>query len=341
MDHVRQVLAGFGNAWDSDVPPALNKLYEPMQAKQNEKYAGHVKADKAIKYGPDARNRIDVYTPVNTGASEGAGKPVVVFIHGGGLVGGDNDASPSIHANIGIKPAVPISHPHITPCLPLTDLAGNYFTSKGCITCLMTYRLALQGGHSPDGAEDVAAALQWVQSNISTYGGDPDKVVALGQSVGGVHLATAIFLGLLEPNPQPLLRGAVLLSAAFTMNASLPAQRTVLKEWFQTENTFEINGRWSPAALFRQHYFGTTTTEPREKLPCELLLMVGEAEAEEILEGTFEFVGDYRKRFAKMPLLEVMKGHNHVSYTFGLGLDEPEYVAVSERLLGFVKSCTA
>lgn len=205
----------------------------------------------------------------------------------------------------------------------------------------MTYRLALQGGHYPNGAEDVAAALKWVQSNISTYGGDPDKVVALGQSAGGAHLATAVFLGLLEPNPKPLLHGAVLLSAAFTMDTSHPARQKVLREWYNTNDAFEINGRWSAAALFREQFFGTTTNPPRQKLPCELLLMIGEAEADEILEGTFEFVGDYRKRFTKMPLLEVMKGHNHVSYTFGLGLDEPEYVAVSERLLRFVKDCTA
>ncbi|KUI64430.1 Pyrethroid hydrolase Ces2a [Cytospora mali] len=318
MDAIREALAMFGNAWNNEVPPTLMKLYEPMQAKQNEKYAGQVKAEKAIKYGPDARNRLDVYTPVNPGASEGSGKPVVVFIHGGGLVGGDNNATPNIHANI-----------------------GNYFTSKGCITCLVTYRLAFQGGHFPNGAEDVAAALRWVRTNISTYGGDPDRVVALGQSAGGHHLATAVFLGMLDPDPKPLLRGAILLSAALTTDPSHPSRAAVLKEWYNTNDVFEINSRWSPAALFRQQFFGTTTTAPRQKLPCELLMMIGEVEAEEILEGTFEFVNDYRKRFGKVPLLEVMKGHNHASYTFGLGLDEPEYVAVAERLLTLVKTCTA
>lgn len=205
----------------------------------------------------------------------------------------------------------------------------------------MTYRLALQGGHFPNGAEDVAAALGWVQAHISAYGGDPDKVVAFGQSAGGHHLATAVFLGMLDPNPKSLLRGAVLLSPALTTDPSHPSREAILKEWYKTNSIFEINSRWSPAALFRQQYFGTTTTAPRQKFPCELLMMIGEAEADEILEGIFEFVGDYRKRFAKIPLLEVMKGHNHVSYTFGMGLDEPQYVAVAERLLGFVKDCTA
>lgn len=102
MDAVRETLARFGNAWNNDVPPALVKVYEPIQAKQNEKYAGQVKAEKAIKYGPDARNRLDVYTPAKPEAPEGSGKPVVVFVHGGGFVGGDNDMSPNINANIGM-----------------------------------------------------------------------------------------------------------------------------------------------------------------------------------------------------------------------------------------------
>lgn len=232
------------------------------------------------------------------------------------------------------------SHNH--SCSSKFDLSsGNYFTSNGFITCLVTYRLALQGGHHPHGAEDVTAALQWIQANISQHGGDPEKVVALGQSAGGLHLATALFLGKLDPNPKPLLRGAVLLSAPFTCSTTDPSRVQVLKDWFQTNDLFELNHRWAPAAIFRQEFFGTSTTPPRKDLPCELLMMVGEAEADEILDGTFDFLSDYRKRFSKLPVLEVLKGHNHVSYTFGLGLDEPEYAAVGTRLISFAEENTA
>lgn len=219
--------------------------------------------------------------------------------------------------------------------------SGNYFTSNGFITVLVTYRLALQGGHHPDGADDVTAALRWIQANISQHGGDPAKVVALGQSAGGFHLATALFTGRLDPSPKPLLRGAVLLSAPFTCGTDNPSRADALKDWFQTDDLFELNHRFAPAAIFRQEFFGSATTPPRQKLPCELLMMVGEAEADEILEGTFDFLSDYRKRFSKLPVLEVLKGHNHVSYTFGLGLDEPEYAAVGSRLISFVKESTA
>lgn len=101
MDAVREALAKFGNAWNNNIPPTLMQLYEPLQAQQNQKYGSDIKAEKAIKYGPDARNRIDVYSPASGGVS---GKPVVLFIHGGGLNRGDNDVTPNVYANIGETP---------------------------------------------------------------------------------------------------------------------------------------------------------------------------------------------------------------------------------------------
>lgn len=100
MDAVHEALAKFGNAWGPEVVPALMAAFEPLQAAQNKKYGSDIKVEKALKYGPHDRNRIDVYAPA-TPASSAAGLPVVLYIHGGGLVGGDNDVSPNIYANIG------------------------------------------------------------------------------------------------------------------------------------------------------------------------------------------------------------------------------------------------
>lgn len=317
MEAVKKTLVELGNQWNDDVPPTFMKLYEPLQAEQTKTYQGKVKADKALKYGSDPRHRVDVYSPVEPSA---APRPVVVFFHGGGLVAGDNDATPHIWANI-----------------------GNYFTDHGCVTVLGTYRLALQGGHWPDGADDLAAALSWVQANIASYGGDPDKIVALGQSAGAHHLATSMFLGKLDPpspEAKPVLKGAVLLSCPFTNDDSQAGRVVAMMDWYRTDNVFEVNGRWAPGAIFREQFFGTTAAAPRDKLPCEMLLQVGEWEADEILAGTWEFVSDYKKRFGKLPLLEVIKGHNHLSYVIGLGLDEPDLERFGRRILDFVHETT-
>lgn len=110
--------------------------------------------------------------------------------------------------------------------------------------------------------------------------------------------------------------------------------------WFQTDKAYEVNARFGPLALFRQEFFGSGQKAGREGFPCELLLLVGELEADEILDGTWEFVAAYKQRFGKLPLLEVARGHNHVSYCFGLGLEEPDYERVGKRLLEFVKEFT-
>lgn len=336
MDSIREALAKFGNAWTMDVPMTLLKLYEPLQAEQNQKHAGEIKVEKALKYGPHARNRIDVYSP----ASGASGLPVVVFIHGGGLTAGDNDATPNIYANIGEYRETQKEETNEYSWLTYTIPAGNYFTKHGCVTCLATYRLALQGGHHPDGADDVAGALRWIQANIASRGGDPSKVVAAGQSAGGYHLFTALATGRLDA--PGLLRGAVAMSAPFTVSVAEPHRAAAMMDWFQTDKPFEVNGRYGPLALFRQEFLHGSSSggAPREKLPCELLLLVAEYEADEILEGTWEFVAEYKKRFGKLPILEVLKGHNHVSYGFGLGLEAPEYERVGKRVLDAVKEFT-
>lgn len=190
----------------------------------------------------------------------------------------------------------------------------------------------------------MTAALRWIQANIARHGGDPAKVVAMGQSAGGCHLLSALFLGHLdEPGPQgpPLARGIVSLSAPFTMDLSKPEGLAPIADYYRAGSAWEVNGRYAPLALFRQAYFGTAGgPQPRGGFPCGLRLVVGEWEADEILDGTFEFVQDYRKRFGKVPVLEVLEGQNHVTYCFGLGLEDPAYEAVGKKLLGYVEEFT-
>ncbi|OIW22577.1 alpha/beta-hydrolase [Coniochaeta ligniaria NRRL 30616] len=313
---IREKLSSLGAGWDANTVPDLLKLYEPLQAAQNTKGTRAV-VTVTTNYGPHERHRIDIYQPVVF--PSGPTLPVVAYIHGGGYVGGDTQVTPNIYANV-----------------------GNYFASRGHVVCNITYRLAFQGAHFPDGAIDVADALRWVRDNISPYGGDPNRVVALGQSAGGSHLASALFLGLLDgkDGSAPLLRGAVLLSAAFGSNPD-GEMYPILKEYFQTDDKGELATRWGPGALFRQEFFGSHDKAPRKELPCELLVLLAEWEAEEIVAGALEWFGDYRRRFRRLPAVEVMKGHNHVSYCFGLGLEAEEYERTGRRLVEFVREATS
>lgn len=99
--------------------------------------------------------------------------PVMVWIHGGGFVGGSG-----------------------------TGPTGEEFAEKGIILITINYRLgrlghfafpALSKEHpeEPKGSYafmDQIAALEWVQENIAAFGGNPDNVTIFGFSAGGVSV---------------------------------------------------------------------------------------------------------------------------------------------------------
>ncbi|HXT87836.1 MAG TPA: alpha/beta hydrolase [Trebonia sp.] len=120
------------------------------------------KVDRDLAYGDHARHRLDVHT---SGGEKGA--PVLVFVHGGGFVGGDK---------------------HV-PGAPMYDHVGAWAVRNGWVGVTITYRLAPEFTW-PSGAQDVAAAVGWVRDNIASYGGDPTRIVVAGHSAGTVHVAS-------------------------------------------------------------------------------------------------------------------------------------------------------
>lgn len=139
---------------------------------------------------------LDVGTP---DPSPDAGLPVLVYIHGGGFIGGS----------------------HASPWY-----GGQAFHRDGVVTVAPTYRLGFDGFGWIDGAPhnrgvlDWLAALAWVQENIRAFGGDPGRVTIAGQSAGGAAVMRLLTL----PAAQGLFHRALALSPADTP-ASLERSR--------------------------------------------------------------------------------------------------------------------
>ena len=55
------------------------------------------------------------------------------------------------------------------------------------------------------GLLDMIAGLQWVQKNISAFGGDPNKVTIFGESAAGI----AVSMLCASPLAEGLFRGAI------------------------------------------------------------------------------------------------------------------------------------
>lgn len=121
--------------------------------------------------------------------------PVLIFIHGGSFTGGSTDEG---------------------------HIKGERLAEKGIITVAMNYRLGPYGfcAHrdlknengvmANFGLYDQATAIQWVNNNISAFGGNPDNITLMGQSAG----AMSVDIHLNNPMLKNRISCAIMLSGA-------------------------------------------------------------------------------------------------------------------------------
>lgn len=180
-----RAIAAMGTRLGPDIVAACRSLFD---AEQRE-LAGRV-APIAVDcaYGPDPRNRLDVY------GEGGERRPVILFVHGGGFLVGDKGG----HTGGGESGW---ANAHV----------GRWAAANGMVGAVMNYRLA--PAHMwPSGAEDVGLAVEWLRANGAQHGGDPERIFLLGTSAGAVHVSA--FLKAREDHAG-LVRGAALLSGLY------------------------------------------------------------------------------------------------------------------------------
>uniref|UniRef100_A0A670YMM5 Carboxylic ester hydrolase n=1 Tax=Pseudonaja textilis TaxID=8673 RepID=A0A670YMM5_PSETE len=155
--------------------------------------------------------------------------PVMVWLHGGGLVNGGAS---------------------------LYD--GSALSAYGnVVVVVLQYRLGILGFLSTGSQEapgnwgllDQVAALQWVQENIEAFGGDPSCVTIFGESAGGFSVGAQI----LSPLSKGLFHraisesGSVLLPGIFIQHPEILAQ--VSNRCLRTCNFFSQELHFIPAVV--------------------------------------------------------------------------------------------
>ncbi|MFC3532290.1 alpha/beta hydrolase [Vogesella facilis] len=150
-----------------------------------------------LAYGPDARQRLDVYWP----AAGGQGMPVLVMVHGGAWRSGSRQSAAVVQHKVG------------------------RWVPRGMLLVSLDYRLLPQAGPLQQ-AQDVAAALAWLQREAARWGGDGRKLVLIGHSAGAhlVSLLAASRQLQRQAGVQPWLGTVALDSAAYDV-AALMQQR--------------------------------------------------------------------------------------------------------------------
>jgi acetyl esterase/lipase len=156
--NLEQRIRALGAVFNPEVNQATRAIYRPSLDMAK---AGDEELD--IAYGEHERHRLDVYRPA------GGSRGTVVYVHGGGFIGGDKNSDGVFYVNV-----------------------GRWLARNGWTGVIPNYRLAAAAAW-PAGARDVAAVMRWVRQHAEKLAPVGAPVVAWGQSAGASHVASWLF----------------------------------------------------------------------------------------------------------------------------------------------------
>lgn len=192
---IAEKVAALGRVVD---PENTAKIYAPLQEK--EPYTG-IKVVRDVAYGAHPRNVVDIFTPEG-GA---AGRPVLMFVHGGGYVRGNK------------RP----------PGSPFYDNVMVFAARHGMVGVNVEYRLAPEFPW-PAGVEDMGAAIRFINDKIASYGGDPARVFLMGHSAGAGHVAAYVSHPEFHGSKGAGIAGAIFSSGpSYQIKTQEPAESTL------------------------------------------------------------------------------------------------------------------
>lgn len=201
--------------------------------------------------------RVNIWTP---GINDGKKRPVMVWLHGGGYAAGSGQELPSYDgANLAKKgDVVVVTLNHRLNVLGFLDLSafGEKYAKSGNAGLL-----------------DLVAALQWVNKNIASFGGDASNVTIFGQSGGGGKVSTL----LATPSAEGLFHKAIVQSGSMLRTMESKYSRRI------------------GAAMVEELGLKPSEIDEIQKLPYETLLAAGEkaiakVRAEADKEGVSSFI---------------------------------------------------
>lgn len=137
---------------------------------------------------------------------------------------------------------------------------GFYFAQRGFVTVLANHRLVPHVVY-PGGADDMQLAREWIFENIAKqkYGrGSPEKVILLGHSSGGAHIAMNLYAAgdefldnthhhslltreIGDPKREskvplfPPVAGVIYLSVPFWFDRRKPVRQRVIRHYYGSD----------------------------------------------------------------------------------------------------------
>lgn len=285
------------------------KLYRPL-------FTGGLPADVAatrdIAFGDDPKQKLNVYS---SALAKGPARPVLIFAPGGQGVkqmGGPEGE-------------------------PFYDNVGAWGVKNGLVVVTTQYRT---GGGAPwdVGARDLAATIAWAKANIARQGGDPARIVIMGQSNGATQLANYLGHADLQGPGGPGVRGAILMGGNFNI---LPVRLTSPPSRLVTPRPAGAPAGGPPTAA---PFPPAPPVDPAEMLkrsdlpglkaaPIPIMVIAAELDPEERVEMV-EVLGRELRAAGRSPITVVVPGHSHISEILSFGTADD---TMSAPVLKFIR----
>ncbi len=273
-DYAAQIKA-LGREISLEALTATRELIAPMIG---ENMLAGVAVTRDLQYGENERHRLDVFTAEHSGSLN----PVLLFVHGGGFIGGDKHAEGS----------------------PFYSNIGAWAANNGFAGVNMTYRLAPDHPW-PAGIEDIRGAVEFIKDKGQDYGLDADKIFLMGQSAGGAHAAGYIAHGSFYGEQGHGLAGAILLSAVYDFVA-MPTTLMELAYLGEDEST----------------YYARSSIDGLLDTNIPLLVTMAEHDPAKFQAQTLQFLNAWLGKHGELPWYVHMLGQNHLSVALYLGLQD-------------------
>ena len=190
-ENIYQGLLKIGQVVD---PACTAKLYRSLMPVNDltsggEKPYPGITVKRDVSFGSNVKDVIDIFA-----ADKGAGnRPVLIYVPGGG---GNKTEQQVKEGNA------------------FYDNIGRWATKNGMVAVLMQRH---PGANWDDPPKDVSTLIQWVQANIKTYQGNPDRVFAWAQSAGNGPLGTYVGRPELYGPKGVGLKGAIYMSGQWNI----------------------------------------------------------------------------------------------------------------------------
>jgi triacylglycerol lipase len=226
-----------------------------------------------LQYGPDPRQRLDLLVTPRSPAT-------VVFVHGGGFIMGDKgDADAPFYNNV-----------------------AAWALAQGYSAVNVTYRLA--PAHPwPTGPQELAAIVDWLADELPRHDVDATRIVLMGQSAGGAHVAAYLAGQGLPADRAPGIAGAVMVSGIYDVASFGPP----------TDKEFAYFGGDTSVYPARSTLPGLA----RSPVPC--LFTVSELDPPPFQRQAARAVMACVEARGEWPPFVWLRGHNHLSSVLQLG----------------------